>query len=106
MKFNKIENFERGWIVGGFSPALFYSDIVDIGILKCDSGHKADGHYHTKHIEYNIIISGEAKVNDRVLVDGDIFIYEPHDKSFVEYTKDTILLVIKNPSVKNDKYII
>ena len=45
----------------------------------------------------------KAKDND-ILIEDDIFIYEPLDKSHVEFLEDTILLVIKNPSTKNDKH--
>lgn len=99
-----IKDFKNGWIVGDFQPSLFISKHLDIGVLYLKKGQVGDGHFHKKHIEYNIIINGKAKINDKILNNGDIFIYDKLQKSNVEYLEDTILLVIKNPSTKNDKY--
>ena len=104
MKFGNINNFERGWIVGDFEPSLFKTKSNDIGILRVNKGDKSDGHFHKKHIEYNIIINGKVKIQDSILIENDIFIYEPLDKSYVEFLEDTTLLVIKNPSTNNDKF--
>jgi hypothetical protein len=104
MKFSNLDNFTRGWIVGDFQPSLFSTKDNDIGILRINKGDKSDGHFHKNHIEYNIIIEGKVKIKNNILIKNDIFIYEPLDKSYVEFLKNTILLVIKNPSTKNDKY--
>ena len=104
MKFNSINNFHRGWLVGNFEPSLIPTTDIDVGLLFCEKGHVADGHYHKLHTEYNIIVSGKAQINDSVYTVGDIFIYEPYDKSTVQYLENTTLLVIKHPSVKGDKY--
>jgi len=104
MKFGKFSNYRGGWLVGNFEPSLFKTDANDIGVLYCKKGDKGDGHFHKKHVEYNIILNGSVLIEDRTLDIGDIFIYEPTDKSYVEFLKDTILLVIKNPATKDDKY--
>ena len=55
MKFGNINNFVRSWIVGDFEPSLFKTKSNDIGILRVNKGDKSDGHFHKKHIEYNIM---------------------------------------------------
>ena len=104
MKFGNINNFVRGWVVGNFEPSLFKTIDNDIGILRVSKGDKSDGHFHKEHTEYNIIINGKVKIQDNILIENDIFIYEPLDKSFVEFLEDTTLLVINNPSTDNDKH--
>lgn len=104
MKIDKINNFKNGWILGNFKPSLFDTSEIDVGIIDCKKGHLSDGHYHKQHTEYNIIISGKAKIQNILLTEGDIFIYEPYEKSNIEYIEDTKLLVIKNPATKNDKF--
>ena len=104
MKFGKFSEYRGGWIVGDFEPSLFKTDANDIGVLYCKKGDKGDGHLHKKHVEYNVILNGSVLIEDKILDTGDIFIYEPTDKSYVEFLKDTILLVIKNPATKGDKY--
>lgn len=104
MKIDNLKNYKRNWIVGNFEPSLFKTNSVDIGVLFCKKGDTGDGHYHLNHTEYNLIINGKVKINDNTLLTEDIFIYEPHDKSNVIFLEDTTLLVIKNPSTKNDKF--
>lgn len=104
MKFDKIDKFYNGWIVGDFEPTLIPNCLVTVGILHCKKYHSADGHFHKKHTEYNIVISGKAEIGDVVCEAGDIFIYEPFDRANVVYLEDTTLLVIKYPSTTGDKY--
>jgi hypothetical protein len=104
MKFDKISNFYNGWIVGDFEPSLITNSPVTVGILQCEKNHKADGHFHKLHTEYNVIISGKALIDGVIYTNGDVFIYEPMDKANVIYLEDTILVVIKYPSIKGDKY--
>lgn len=104
MKIDNLKNYERNWIVGNFEPSLFKTESVDIGILYCKKGEQGDSHYHLNHTEYNIIINGQVKINQKSFFTKDIFIYEPKDKSTLLFEEDTILLVIKNPSTKNDKH--
>ena len=99
-----IESFHKGWIIGNFEPSIFKTTELDIGILDLKSGEIGDGHFHKQHVEYNIIIQGKAKIKDKIYSDGDIFIYNPFERSDVEYLSNTKLLVIKTPATKNDKY--
>jgi quercetin dioxygenase-like cupin family protein len=106
MIFSSIKNFKNGWIVGNFTPSLFPANENDIGVLFLDKGHKSDTHYHKLHTEYNVIIKGKVLISNinEIKTSGDIFIFEPNDRSYLEYLEDTILLVIKNPSTNGDKY--
>lgn len=104
MKFDKVDNFYKGWVVGNFTPSLIPDADITVGILHCEKGHQADGHYHKLHTEYNIIVSGQAQIDGNIYKAGDIFVYEPMDRSNVMYLENTTLVVIKYPSVNGDKY--
>lgn len=105
MKVDNILNYKNGWIVGDFEPSLIKSKEFDIGIVNIKKGFVGDKHFHLIHTEYNIIIQGQVLIyNHGVLSDGDIFIYNPKDKSELEFLEDTTILVIKSPATKNDKY--
>ena len=99
-----IKDFTNGWVVGDFLPSIIKTQDIGVGVLYLKAGEKGDGHYHMEHVEYNIILQGSAEKDGALLKTGDIFVYECGEKSFVEYKEDTILLVLKSPSVKNDKY--
>lgn len=104
MKFGKLSDYKNGWLVGKFNPSLYHSEENDVGVLFVEKGDESDGHYHTKHTEYNVILSGKVIVNKKELISGDIFIYEPYDRSLVYFVENTILLVLKSPATYGDKY--
>lgn len=99
-----LTDFTRGWIIGNFEPSIIKTTELEIGILDLKAGDKGDGHWHEHHDETNIILSGTAKIGNKLYNEGDIFIYKPFEKSDVEYLQDTKLLVIKSPAIKGDKY--
>lgn len=100
----RIKDFTRGWIIGDFQPSIVQTTDLEIGILKLQAGHKADGHWHGKHTEWNIVLTGCARLNGKLYFEGDIFVFEPFEKATVEYLQDTKLLVVKSPAVKDDKH--
>jgi hypothetical protein len=104
MRFDKLSNYKNGWLVGDFQPSIFESKDNDIGILQVKKNSLGDSHFHKNHIEYNIIVAGEVEINGNILTVGDIFIYEPFDKSELLFHENTTLVVIKNPATKNDKF--
>ena len=106
MKLLELKNFKGGWLVGDFEPSLFKRDNVEVGIHKLQKGSISDGHYHLRSNEYNLILKGKVKniISNEVYEEGDIFIYEPHDKSKIEFLEDTKLLVIRDSSDPTDKY--
>ena len=101
---NIDKDFIRGWIIGDFSPSIYTSKDIEVGVHYFKKGDKGDGHYHKLQIEYNYLIYGLAKTCNQELKQGDFFIYDPMDKADVEYLEDSALLVIKLPATKDDKY--
>lgn len=104
MRTLKLNDFERGWIIGNFSPSLYTSEDIEVGLLHLEKGHKGDGHYHKETTEYNFIVNGAALIEGRVLYSGECFVYEKGERSNVEYILDTDILCIRLPSLKGDKY--
>lgn len=98
----KINDFTRGWLVGKFSPSLFESD-VEIGIHFHPKGTESDLHFHRLSSEYNVVLSGQAKVNGKTYVKGDIFTIKPYTVNEVEYVTDCEFLVIRDQSNPSDK---
>lgn len=101
---NLKEHFINGWVVGDFAPSLINSRDVEVGVHFLTKGTRGDGHYHKVATEYNFITSGKVLIQGKVLVAGDAFVFEKLDKSELEFLEDTSLVVIKIPSVKNDKH--
>jgi quercetin dioxygenase-like cupin family protein len=104
MHLNHLNDFKNGWLVGDFSPALVNTKDVEVAVFYLKKGDKADGHFHKVSTEYNVIVSGMAIKDGKVLTSGDIFVYRPNERSYVEYLEDTQLVVIKTPATKGDKF--
>lgn len=101
---SNIKNFTNGWIIGDFNPALLKTKDFEIAHHFYPKGFKGIQHTHKIATEYNYILSGKLVASEIMLESGDIFIYEPHDVSNVLFLEDTNLIIIKTPSLPNDKY--
>ena len=54
--------------------------------------------------EVTYIVKGRLNASGKVLKTGDMFVYHPDEVADVMFLEDTDLIVIKWPSVPNDKY--
>lgn len=68
------------------------------------AGEKEASHYHNIATEYTLIVSGIAKMNDEHVVENDIVTVLPGEEMSFEAITDVVTLVVKTPSVINDKY--
>ena len=106
MRKDKIENYVKGWVVGDFEPSILRHKDLEVGIAYHKKNEPTQQHYHTSSEEYNFIINGRMRVNEKILEKGDIFIYERMDISNCEFIEDTTLMIIRIPSAPNDKVIV
>ncbi|NTS76931.1 hypothetical protein HR060_08610 [Catenovulum sp. SM1970] len=103
-KYN-LEEFIRGWFVGGFKPTLFNTTDVEVAIQKFQKGELEASHCHKIATEITVIVSGKAKMKDMILVEGDILKIEPGEYTNFEALEDTVTAVVKLPGALNDKYL-
>ena len=102
----KLDQFTKGWLVGDFSPVLFNSKDIEIGVKKYKQGDKESRHVHKIITEYTVIISGKFKMNNNIISENDIVVIKPGESTDFECLEDGSNLVIKTPSIPNDKYVI
>ena len=69
-EFNHKE-FIKGWLVGDFSPSLFKSKDIEVGLKYYNSGFKEKAHYHKISTEYTLVVKGKAKQNILELAKND-----------------------------------
>ena len=101
----RIEEFTRGWFIGDFNPSFLKTNDFEIGVKNYKKGEKEEKHYHKIAKEYTVILEGRFKMNSKVLKKSDIVLIEPNKKVAFECIEKGYTLVIKTPSVKEDKYI-
>lgn len=104
MKLANIKNYTNGWFIGDFEPSLFKSNVFEIAHHFYKKGFVGTPHTHKVATEYNYILSGKLMASNQICNAGDIFIYEPNEISDVVFLEDTNLIIIKTPSLSNDKY--
>jgi dTDP-glucose pyrophosphorylase len=94
-----------GWFVGNFNPSALQSKDFEVCYKLHKKGESWDTHYHKKAREVNYLIRGEMSINNHKFVAGDIFVIEPLYMATPNFLDDCELIVIKVPSVSNDKYV-
>lgn len=97
---------KKGWFIGNFEPTLNKIDQFEAAVKCYNKGDSEKKHYHKVATEYTCIISGSVEMNGITYTEGDIIIMEPGEPTdFLCLEDNTKNLVIKVPSVKNDKFL-
>ena len=106
MKIVNFSNFKGGWLVGDFEPSLFKRKDIEVGVHHIKKGYISDGHFHINSNEYNLLIKGSVlnTITKVIHNEGEIIIFEPKDRSNLEFLEDTIILVIRDASDPKDKF--
>jgi len=102
---DNIRNYFKGWIIGNFEPSILKSNELEIGIKKYKKGDKEEKHYHKIADEYTIVISGKIKMNQNEVKKGEIYLVKSGTENQFESITNSIILVIKTPSIPGDKYL-
>ena len=101
-----IDNFEGGWFIGDFDPAVIKTKDFEVCYKKHSQGEVWDIHYHKISTEVNYLIRGEMTINGELLIAGDVFTIYPEEVAEPKFLTDCELIVVKTPSLVNDKYIV
>lgn len=105
MEKHNLEDFVRGWFVGGFEPTLFKTTDVEVAVQKFDKGTKEASHCHKVATEITVIVSGKARMKDDVHEAGSVIKISPGEYTDFEAIEDTVTAVVKIPGALNDKYL-
>ena len=106
MRHDRLEGMTKGWFVGDFLPAAFRTKECEVAIKSYRSGDAEDAHFHSIATEITVIVSGEARMFERVWRAGDIVIIEPGEATAFVALTDVTTVVVKLPSAPNDKRIV
>lgn len=93
-----------GWFVGNFEPTAHKTTACEVSLKQ----HKKDEywapHYHKLGTEINLVVRGRITVQGTTYGPGEIFVMEPYDVADPVFEEDCEIVVVKLPSVQNDKY--
>lgn len=106
MQVYQLDNFKNGWFVGDFVPSIFRIQGAEIGIKHYKSGTAETSHYHKEADELTAIVNGIVSFNGVEFGPGDIVHIEKNEISAFTSITDSILCIVKIPSVMGDKHVI
>lgn len=104
MEITKLKNFINGWVVGDFLPSLIHTKYFEVAVKEYKSGEQGFAHVHKVATEITIITSGKHKMNEQVLDKGDVVYLTPGESANYCCLESGMVVVIKTPSIKGDKY--
>jgi len=106
MQVKRIEDMVGGWFVGNFLPTIYTTEAVEVGYKVHPAGEKWPKHYHKISVEITYLIRGKMMIQGRELTSGDIFTIFPYEVANPVFLEDCEVVIIKTPSVVNDKYTV
>lgn len=105
MKVFKLNDMFKGWFVGDFEPTAFNSKDCEVSYRHYKAGDSEDKHFHKIARELTLITRGKVLMNGQEYSEGDIVVMEPGEATDFKALTDVTNVVVKIPSVKNDKYL-
>ena len=106
MKVHNLNDMKRGWFVGEFLPTAFATNSCEAACKIYNKGDYDEKHMHKVATEISVILKGKASMNGVLYKEGDIIVMEPGEATDFKALTDASVMVVKVPSVKDDKYIV
>ncbi|RHH05355.1 hypothetical protein DW229_08885 [Sutterella sp. AM18-8-1] len=104
MNFYKLAEMKGGWFIGDFSPSILKTKEFEIAVKHYKKGTIEKAHHHSLAREFTLVLGGVAKFNDQIVRDGEIVEIIPGESNQFSALTDLTTVVVKTPSVKNDKF--
>ena len=104
MKRYRIEDMKGGWFVGNFEPTAYKTKAAEVCLKHHPKGEVWPSHYHAVATEINLLFRGNMRLNGNLLREGDVFVIEPGEVATPVFLSDCEIVVVKVPSLSNDKF--
>lgn len=105
MYTSRLRDFVGGWFVGDFEPTLLKCAQVEVCVKRLPKGSTEPVHYQQSATEYTLVVSGRCRIGSLTLVQDDILTIPPGQAAGFEALTDVTLVIVKAPSLPNDKII-
>lgn len=93
-----------GWWLGNFEPTAYKTEGFEVCHKLHPKGERWPPHYHKIATEINYLLKGRMIIQGQELIRGDVFIIEPMEVADPTFKEDCEVIVVKVPSIQNDKY--
>ena len=105
MKLFVLKDMCKGWFVGDFEPTALKTKEFEVAVKEYRAGDSEAPHFHKVAIEITLIVSGEIMMNNVKLGPGSIILLDPMEEAKFFACTDVVTVVVKTPSIANDKYL-
>jgi CTP:phosphocholine cytidylyltransferase-like protein len=99
-----LTQMTRGWFIGDFTPSVFRTPDVEVGLLSHSKGEMWGAHLHKRGTEYNCLVSGKMLINGITIEPGTIFTVPTGLLTKAVFLEDCKVVCVKVPSDTKDKY--
>ena len=106
MNLYKLDDMIGGWFIGHFEPSVLKTTDFEVAIKKYKAGDFESKHFHKVATEYTVIVSGSAKMDGVIYGENSIIKIEPGIPTDFLAITDVVTVVVKKPSIQNDKYLL
>lgn len=107
MKILKLKDMVGGWFVGDFTPTMYTSKHVEVGIKSHSMGDWWPAHYQKVATEVNCLLRGRMELGSQIVHAGDIVLVEPGEVVRPRFLEDCEVVVVKLPAAgPRDKVIV
>ena len=93
-----------GWFVGDFVPTTLRSEECEVACKRYTAGDTEERHVHKVATEITLVVSGRVRMNGVECAANTIVLLEPGVSSDFQALEDAVIIAVKLPSVKGDKY--
>ena len=105
MKKHNLDDMVGGWFIGHFEPTILKTDDFEVAVKIYKKGDYEENHFHKIAKEYTLIMDGEVIMSGENYSSGDIVVIKPNESTDFRALTDVKTVVVKTPSVANDKYL-
>jgi hypothetical protein len=104
VKITELSAMVGGWFMGDFAPTAYRTSAAEVACKHYRAGDIDQCHVHRIATELTLVVSGKVELNGVVLLPGQIAEIAPGEPAAFRALEDSITVVVKTPSVMNDKY--
>jgi anti-sigma factor ChrR (cupin superfamily) len=106
MKAYNLLDMLGGWFVGDFQPCVQQSPHVEVALKRYTAGTVEARHVHKVATELTLVVEGIITMNGEVFARNAIVVLAPGESGEFVSVTDSVLCVVKTPSVAGDKYLV
>jgi quercetin dioxygenase-like cupin family protein len=106
MKSANLRDMIKGWFVGNFEPVIEKSELFEVAVKEYKAGDSEPQHYHRIATEITVVVRGQVQMCHRDWYEGDIIQLSPGESTSFLAITDATTVVVKYPSVQNDKFLV